>query len=108
MRSRSPKRSAARRPIAARVGAVARFKLEGRERRRGRGRAQGMKRLDPRVVRALESMEVLAHFAKKYRRGAPIPDEIWYHAAIISDYLHYPPPQRWLWQWLNDRERARN
>jgi hypothetical protein len=108
VRSRSPRRSSARRPIAARVGAVARFKLEDRGRRKGRGRAQGMKRLDPRVIRALDSMDALAHFAKEYTRGTPIPDDMWDHATVISDYLHYPPPQRWLWQWLNDPERARS
>ena len=108
MKTRSPKRSAARRHTATRVDAVARFKLEGRGRRKGRGRVQGMKRIDPRVVRALDSMDALAHFAKAYTRGTPIPDDMWDHAAIISDYLHYPPPQKWLWQWLNDPERARN
>jgi hypothetical protein len=92
----------------AREDAVARFKLEGRGRRRAKSGAQGMKRLDPRVVRALDSMDALAHFAREYTRGAPIPDEMWDHAAVVSDYLRYPPPQRWLWQWLNDPERARN
>jgi len=52
-------------------------------------------------------MDALAHFAKEYTRGAPIPDEMWDHATIISEYLHYPPPQKWLWHWLNDPERAR-
>ena len=87
-----------------------RHKLEGRGRRRGRGRVQsaGGKRLDPRVVRALDSMDALAHFARAYKRGTLIPEAMWQHAEVISDYLRYPPPERWLWTWLNDRARTRD
>jgi hypothetical protein len=52
-------------------------------------------------------MEALAQFARVYERGARIPDAMWHHAEVISDYLDYPPPKRWLWQWLNDPERER-
>ncbi len=109
MRPRAGNRSAPRKPLAAGVEAVVRFKLEGRGRRRGRGRAQttGGKRLNPRVLRALDSMDALAHFAREYQRGTPIPEAIWTHAEIVSEYLGYPPPQRWLWTWLNDAERRR-
>jgi hypothetical protein len=53
-------------------------------------------------------MDALAHFARSYERGASVPEEMWQHAEIISDYLGYPPPKRWLWTWLNDPERKRS
>ena len=59
------------------------------------------KPLSPRVVSALDSMEALAHFARAYERSAPIPDAIWQHAEIMSEYLGYPPAKHWLWTWLN-------
>jgi hypothetical protein len=53
-------------------------------------------------------MDALAHFARAYERGAPIPDEMWQHAEIVGEYLGYPPPKQWLWTWLNDPDRERN
>jgi hypothetical protein len=53
-------------------------------------------------------MDALAHFARAYEPGAPIPDAMWQHAEVISEYLGYPPPKHWLRTWLNDPDRKRD
>ena len=57
--------------------------------------------LNPRVVQALDSMSILADFARGYHRGALVPASIWMHAHIVGRYLGYPPPRRWLPEFLN-------
>ena len=104
VRPRSPKGTAERRPAAARVEGAIRHRLEGRSKRRGRrSQPTGGNPLNPRVVQALASMDALAEFARAYERGAPIPDTMWKHADVVSEYLGYPPPQQWLCMWLNER-----
>jgi hypothetical protein len=56
-----------------------------------------------RVERVLDSMRELSEFGLGYRRGAAVPDRVWQHAEIVGEYLGYPPPRMWLWQWLNGR-----
>jgi len=71
------------------------------------GAGQGPRlRVRPEASRALEAMKQLADFAKVYRRGTPIPDDVWAQAQVMSEYLGLSHPSLWLWGWLNRGEGA--
>ena len=97
------RRSAVCRPVTTRARAVPRLKRAAPARKRTRGRtpSSASRGLNPRVATALDSMSVLAEYARGYVRGTPIPEDMWAHAHIVGEYLGYPAPERWLWQWLN-------
>jgi hypothetical protein len=59
------------------------------------------KRANARVLQALDSMAVLAEFARDYRPGSRIPRSVWAHADIMGEYLGYPPAKDWLPGFLN-------
>jgi hypothetical protein len=63
--------------------------------------ASGPRQPSARVLRALDSMSVLAEFARGYERGSKIPPSIWAHAKIMGEYFGYPPAKTWLPQFLN-------